>query len=304
MQRVVPSEAQLRALVTRYFSSDVREAQVVHHHCNTHVYLTLEDATRAVVRICDGPYWTERAAQVEKFRREGYAWERFGQLQGVLVPRVLAIETDETVLPCPFLLLTYLPGSSMAEVFPTLAHEEQRLLLEELGELARRLHALVSDLTDLPGEMFPWTGHREDILVQLEILTRRGRITSAARARVEQWVERYASELATMDDDRVLLHGDFQFGNVLLERDGAAWHVSGLVDAELAGAGPRGRELRGLETFSLRGVHTPGLREAFLRGYGDGYTREEYKLAYVTHELDPDFLNEEFLGRIEASEGV
>ena len=303
MKRIVPDEAQLHALASKHFQSGLREARVVHHHCNTHVHLTLDDSTQVIVRICDGPYWTEKARQIERFRRERYAWEYLSQLRGILTPRVLAIETDEAILPCPFLVITHVPGTPMDLVFPTLTQAEQLSLIEQLGGLARSIHTLDINLTSLPSEMCPWAGHRVDLLIQLRLLAQQGLISPPTRAKVEQWVERYSSQLAAMDDDLVFLHGDFYFGNVLLQRDNGSWRVSGLVDAELAGAGPRGRELRALESFSFRGLRTPGMREAFLCGYGEGYSREEYKLAYLTHELDPDFPNEELVQTIEASDG-
>ncbi len=188
----------------------------------------------------------ERPQQLAKLRRERYAWEYLRGLKGVLTPEVIALEADETLLGLPYLIMTHLPGRSMAEVFPTLSLGERLVLLEELGALAHAIHALDIDLAALPAEMFPWTGHREDMMFQLRDLAERGWITAAARAKVERLVQRYAWQLATMDEDIVFLHGDLFFANILLRRDRGRWRISGLVDAELAGAGPRGRELRAL----------------------------------------------------------
>jgi aminoglycoside phosphotransferase (APT) family kinase protein len=302
MERVVPDEAQLHAIVSRHYPSDVRVAQVVHHHCNTHAYLTMEDDTRVVVRICDGPYWTERAHRIEKFKREKCAWEYLKRVDGIVTPEVIAIETDESILPCPFVIMTHVPGTPMNEVIWALSPDEQIRLIEELGALAHSIHALEISIASLPSEMMQWGGHREDLGLQLQDLTTRGLITAPARAKVERLIDRYSSQLAAMDDDIVFLHGDLHFGNVLLQREDEQWHVSGLVDAELAGAGPRGRELCAPEQFSFKGLGTHWMREAFLRGYGDGYGRDEYKLAYLTCALDPDFPNRELLEVIESSD--
>lgn len=132
-------------------------------------------------------------------------------------------------------------------------------------------------------------------------------MTNSARDRVEHLLSVYSEQLAAMDEDIVFLHGDLHFGNVLLEQDTGGWHISGLVDAELAGIGPRGRELTALEQFSFRDLTLPGKREAFLRGYGSGYETDDYKLAYLVSELDADFLNPQLLGEVEStkySEGL
>jgi Ser/Thr protein kinase RdoA (MazF antagonist) len=98
------------------------------------------------------------------------------------------------------------------------------------------------------------------------------------------------------------LHGDLHFGNVLLQNRNGRWDITGLVDAELAGIGPRGRELRALEAFSFREYADIGMRNAFLKGYGKGFSLDDYKLAYLTSELYPDFLNTELVKIIESAD--
>ncbi len=239
---------------------------------------------------------------MEKFRREQYAWEYLKRVDGVLTPEVIAIEADESIMPCPFLIMTHIPGTRMAEVIWTLSPNEQICLIEELGALAHSIHALEINSASLPSEMIRWGGHREDLGLQLQDLTTLGLITAPARGRIEQLMDRYSSQLAAMDDDMVFLHGDLHFGNVLLQREDEQWHISGLVDAELAGVGPRGRELRPLEPYSFRALGIPGMREAFLRGYGEGFGRDEYRLAYLTCELDADCVNRQLLEVIESSD--
>ena len=302
MQRVVPSEAQLHAIVSKHFRSNPSAVEVVHHNCNTHVYITMDDDRRVIIRICDGPYWTDKAHQIEKFRREQYCWQQLKRVDGICTPEVIAVETNEVIMPRPFLIMTYVPGTPMSEVFPTLSQSEQLLLLGELGEVAHGIHALEVNIASLPSEMLRWSGHRDELGLQLQDLTKLGLITAPARSKIEQLMDLYSSQLAAMDDDIVFLHGDLHFGNVLLQRDDAGWHVSGLVDAELAGAGPRGRELCALEQFSLMALRIPGMREAFLRGYGEGYGPDAYRLAYLTGALDPDFPNMELLKVIESSD--
>lgn len=302
MARECPSEGQLRAIMSKRFPADIADARVVHHHCNTHVYVTLDDGTQVVVRICDGPYWTEKADRVGKFKSEQFAWETLGRVDGILTPYVITVDTDEAVVPYPYLIMTHVPGTQMSEVFPTLPHDHQVQLLEEFGALASRIHCMPVDLANVPREVMRWSGLDSDLRGYLLDLTARGLMTAHAHDRLQRLLDLHSTRLAAMDDDVVFLHGDLHFGNILLQQDNERWRICSLVDAELAGIGPRGRELTALEQFSFRQLSEPGMRDAFLRGYGDAYARDDYKLAYLTSELDPDWLNAGLLSTIESAD--
>jgi aminoglycoside phosphotransferase (APT) family kinase protein len=301
MERKSPNEPQLRTLVSKHFSAPLKRSRVVHHHCNTHVYLTLEDNTRAVVRICDGPWWTEKADKIAKFKSEQFAWDMLKQVDGIITPQVIAIETDESVLPYPFLIMTHVPGTPMWDVFPKLSQDEQISLLRELGAVAHSIHALPIPKA-VPDEVRRWGKLSGDLHEYLRELVSRGLIANDTHDRLQQLLGACSSRLTAMDEDTVFLHGDLHFGNILLEQNDNRWSISSLVDAELAGIGPRGRELTALEQFSFRELALPGMREAFLRGYGDGYGRDDYSLAYLVSELDADFPNTELLRLIESTD--
>jgi len=71
MARQHPSGRQVRAAIDAHLGTDVAQQRVVHHHCNTHVYVTTDNGEKVVIRICDGPYWTEsHAIMAWKFQRE------------------------------------------------------------------------------------------------------------------------------------------------------------------------------------------------------------------------------------------
>lgn len=242
--------------------------------------------------------------QIEKFRSEQFAWETMARVDSIVTPRVIAVETDEAILPYPFLIMTHVPGTPMGEVFPTLSQGEQLRLLEELGAVVRDIHALSVDLAALPDGAARWEGHGDCLHRDVRELSTHDLISTRARDRLERLLAAHSSRLAAMDNDIVFLHGDVHFGNILLQQNQGHWHIAGLVDAELAGIGPRGRELRALEPYSLRGLAVPGMRDAFLRGYGKGYAGDDYKLAYLTAELEPDNPNKALLRTIEATDST
>lgn len=170
VKRNHPNEAQLRSVVSKHFASGVKDAQVVHHHCNTHAYVTLEDDARVVIRICDGPWWTEKADKIAKFKSEQFAWDTLKQLKGIRTPQVVAIEIDEAILPYPFLIMTHVPGAPMWDVFPKLSQDEQIGLLEELGAVAHSIHALPIPEV-IPDQVRRWGRLSDDLRENLQVLS-------------------------------------------------------------------------------------------------------------------------------------
>lgn len=302
MMRKKPTDAQVRAVIDAHMHSRVKGYRVVEHHCNSHVYVTTSDGDQVVVRICDGPYWTDDEARAHKFRREEHGWNLMSRVDGIHVPRVVAIDTSKQHVPYPFLIMTHVPGTPMSEVLPSLDTVEQLSLIRQLGNVVGRIHALAFDPGSMPKEAMRWNGNRESMEEDLAVLSDTGRMTRRARKHLEQFIAHHASLLASMDRDVVVLHGDIAFRNTLLEQRPRGWTVSGLVDAELAGYGPRGRELRVLEPLDFRPLGLPGMRAAFLDGYGEGFSRTEYKLAYLVVALDPDYPDNAVLEKLDSVE--
>ena len=302
MRRERPTEEQVKAIVDAHLRADIAEHRVVHHHCNTHVYVTTDRGERVVIRVCDGPWWTEEEAKAWKFRREQIGWSFMSKLEGVSVPHVLVIDTSKAQVPYPYLVMTHVPGQPMSEVLPELNTTDKLDLIRQLGEVVGRIHALSFDPESMPEEAVRWGGARESIRENLVTLTEDGRMTPRAARRVEELLDVYDSLLTEAEEAKVFLHGDIAFRNTHVQRSSGRWQVTGLVDGELSGFGPRGRELRVLEPLDFRPLALPGMRAAFLDGYGPRFSRTAYKLAYLDVELCPMYPNEVLLAKIDSPE--
>jgi len=255
-----------------------------------------------VVRICDGPWWTDDAAKAWKFQREQIGWGVMSALDGISVPHVLVVDTSKTHVPYPYLVMTHVPGVPMSDVLPTLDTTDKLDLIRQLGEVVGRIHALSFDPESMPEEAVRWGGARESIRGNLATLTEEGRMGPRAARRVENLLDVYDPLLAEAEEERVFLHGDIAFRNTHVQNSSGRWRVSGLVDGELSGFGPRGRELRVLEPLDFRPLALPGMRTAFLDGYGPDFPPLHYKLAYLDVELCPMYPNEALMAKIDSPE--
>lgn len=301
IEREHPTEEQVRAVIAGHLGSGVAEQRVVHHHCNSHVYVITGSGEKVIIRICDGPYWTESdATKAWKFRREQIGWGVMSALEGISVPRVLVVDTSKEHLPYPYLIMTQLPGIAMSEVLPRLGNGTQLDLVQQLGHAAGRVHALSFDPESMPEEALRWHGCRESIRASIGTLHEEGRMGSRALQRMERFLDVNDALLAKLDEDIVFLHGDIAFRNTIVQEKTGRWSVTGLVDAELSGFGPRGRELRVLEPLDFRPLDLPGMRAAFLDGYGQEFSRMHYRIAYLDVELSPMYPNEKLLAEIDS----
>ncbi|ROR91406.1 phosphotransferase family protein [Nocardioides aurantiacus] len=182
-------------------------------------------------------------------------------VRGVLpVPRVLEVRRGDPGADLPGLLVTsHLPGERLSEVLPELDGAGLHQVGEQLGVLAGRLGLAVQ----------PRAGRFTDRrLVAEEPLPSLDRLLDAAAPALPDGL---AAALGPVVDDaedllagearRVLVHGDLNPPNVLVER--STLEVTGLVDWEFAHAGGPWEDLGNL----LRHAGDPVLREAVLAAY-------------------------------------
>jgi aminoglycoside phosphotransferase len=159
------------------------------------------------------------------------------------VPRPLACGRDDEL---SWLLMPRLPGTSLADAWPTTAPGELRDHVRELGELVRALHAwqppcaLRATIGDAaPGDAddaLTITGKRLVPLArgqQLRLLDHVRTLPFVPGDLLDAVLDRLPERLPAEQD--VLLHGDLTPGNVLVHEG----RISGLLDWEWAWFGPR-----------------------------------------------------------------
>ncbi|MHB1295599.1 MAG: phosphotransferase family protein [Anaerolineae bacterium] len=205
------------------------------------------------------------------FFREDYAHElevhRLLAQDGALpAPRVLAQGVLEGAQPWPYMVLSYLPGARLAEVWRAVPRGQQVLLARQFGGLVARLHALpVAGVRTMDIRREAW-----EAFVQ--------RQAEAAPARfAEQGVPQELLRSLPAFLERIaplyppafqpcLLSSDLTEDHLLLVEEDGAWRIGGLIDF--------GDAQVGHADYDLVCVHLgcfgadKMLLGAFLEGYG------------------------------------
>lgn len=215
------------------------------------------------------PNSPKRLAALGRLERE----QRFYELAadaGLPVPHVLAVDGRGKLIRNVFMVRTFLPGQSADTILPGLAEAEQRALSLQAGDLLRRIHScpaepdrpLAADDSDLrtnPGRL------AEEI--------DQGVTRMRAQSVCPRWLDRarafareHEAAMGGEGSAHVLLHGDYHFGNLLVDKRDSGWAVTGIIDAEEAALGDALWDLATMEyEDAFRGPH---MRDAFLEGFG------------------------------------
>jgi aminoglycoside phosphotransferase (APT) family kinase protein len=166
---------------------------------------------------------------------------------GVPAPRPIACDPDGVRAGVPALLETVVPGSSRVPRVPV----ERRLRAAGTALAALHVVALLPTF-DLPRRVRP-------------IPSRDFAAARAAGAASTRLLDRAADRLGRAPApaaDPVLVHGDMWHGNLLWTDD----RVSGIVDWDMAGAGPGGVDL-GAMRLDATLMYGPGAAAAVLNGW-------------------------------------
>lgn len=202
----------------------------------------------------------------------------------VRVPEVVHVDADRGVT-----VMTLLPGRPLSEV--PLDGAAERAVLVQVGALTRELHRIhqpafgyvttqVLDL--LPTNRAYMTRQFAKKLAELAELGGDPDLHAA----ISRYV-RDRTALLDLCDRPVLCHNDLHAGNVLVERGGEGWRVTGLVDVENTIAADPLMDLAKTIQYEFR--RPPAAFEALLAGYGplgpDGRGRIDLYRVYHALEL-------------------
>jgi aminoglycoside phosphotransferase (APT) family kinase protein len=218
-------------------------------HINTSYVADLDDGQRIVLRI--------GAAGAPGLRKEVDLLRRLAG--SVPVPRVHLLVADPQVFDHPYAVLEWIAGAALGEL---LASRPQAA--PEIGD------AVASALLQIAGHTLP--AHPAPPFVEYVrgCLFDRGAshwIGDENTARLWSFVQQHGARLEAACADRVLVHGDFQGDNILLDNQTGHWQVRAVLDWEWAQEGCQLRDLGCL----LRNTGEAG--DAFERGIEAGFAR-------------------------------
>ena len=192
------------------------------------------------------------------FNTEKAALTHIAGLLPIPTPRVIAAgERGQW----HYIVMTRLPGCSLAEAWPTIEVHDRLRLMREMGAALAALHATATD--DLAPLAVDWPRFMDAQRVSC-------RDRQVARGLAAPWVDAvddFLARWAPSDDGRrVLLHTEVMREHILVLRRDGAWHIGGLIDFEPAMLGAPEYELAAIGIFLT--CAEPGLLGTLLAAYG------------------------------------
>ena len=175
-----------------------------------------------------------------------------------------------------YLVETRVPGQVLADLWPALRTDERVHLARRHGEIMAALHALPPH--DAPRVLaFDWPGMLAEQWRECAPEMRRAGVPAPLLADLPAYLEG-ARVLLAATDATVLLHGDLNALNLLVDRRNGEVEIVGLIDLSDAKLGPVAHE------FISPGVHQYCGERAALRAWYAGYRLGER--ATVAFERD------------------
>ncbi|PYS46004.1 MAG: hypothetical protein DMF68_20570 [Acidobacteria bacterium] len=160
-----------------------------------------------------------------QYAREGAALSFAHGRFGIETPEVLHKGELEG---WPYLVMTYLAGLPMREVWQSMEASERISIVTHLSAALRELHAHAAPLSQ-DALNRDWRGFLEQ---QAREAVERQRACNANPVWLERLPAFIAARMKLLPDTfrPVLLHGDVHPGNVLLSRKSGRWQITGLFD--------------------------------------------------------------------------
>jgi hygromycin-B 7''-O-kinase len=176
---------------------------------STHIIFAVGD--EFVVKLF-APFWPDYKAESLLLRHVS------GRLP-LATPRLMATGDLER---WPYIVMTRLTGKTLGSVWPTVPHEEKKLVVRQLGQLMAALHAL--PLAGLEALQIDWPSFVARRSVDNATQQRQLGLSQPMVREIEQF--RFEQTSAKP----VLLHADLTRDQLMLNDASGAWQLTGLLD--------------------------------------------------------------------------
>lgn len=199
-----------------------------------------------------------------KFQNEVAALERLYD-SGLPLPEVISFDDSGQVIPYDYIILTRLPGVSVAESAGRLDEGQVRNIIWEAGEALARLHSYhfegFGKIQDIDLEPFPsWFAYFQDYAQRYMSAARdHGLVDADTLLRLETALYHALSDMEEVARG-VLVHSDYHYENLLQENG----RLTGVLDFEWAFSGDPSCDFVSDET---RKDQLPGSEGVFREGY-------------------------------------
>ncbi|WP_029113734.1 phosphotransferase family protein [Mycobacterium sp. URHB0044] len=183
------------------------------------------DASRALI-LRSGPPDEVHAGMLLEARAQ-----RLAAVAGAPVPEVLVAEESTAALGAPFLIGGFIAGETIPRrILRALDAGDRIHLLEQCAAALAAIHR--ADLTeaDIPAQ--------DQLATWREWLDEMGDTTATF-----EWTIRWLAMNRPPPTQRVLVHGDFRMGNLIIDTDAAPANLAAVLDWELTHTGEAAEDL-------------------------------------------------------------
>ncbi len=191
---------------------------------------------------------------------EAFFLERLYRRLPIATPRLDAFDDWEGY---PYIIMEQLEGTPLNREWNTLADEEKRQIVRQLGETARALHSLPVALFD--AAPFQWDAFIEHQRAALLENHQRFGLAPEWLSQLTDYMDAYPLDLHNVKQ-MAPLHTEFMLEHLFVKQEGTELIISGLIDFEPSMVGQREYDLCAVGIFITQG--SSKLFREFLLSYG------------------------------------
>lgn len=185
------------------------------------------------------------------------------RLDGKLSVKTPTLEREGEIFGWPYLIMSKLEGTNLETLWETMSHNNKIVILRELGELIREVHALPTD--GLESIDCHWPQFLEKQIANCVEQHRTKGLPEALLQQLPAYLDSIKEALPKIKKS-VILTGEYTPMNFLVTQANGIWHISGLIDFGDAMLGLPEYDLLGPGAFLIQGDKQ--LLREFLTSYG------------------------------------
>ncbi|OFY98392.1 MAG: hypothetical protein A2Z97_11965 [Bdellovibrionales bacterium GWB1_52_6] len=204
-----------------------------------------------------------RDPHLPKFQRERLAYDLTAR-KGLPGPQVISLDVSRHLCPYDVIVTSVIQGSTLEQAWSGLSTEDRGRLASAAGSTLGSIHEIpisrFGGLSSEEDQYSTWYKCVESLFMKhLQRAKLLGIFNETIENDCKTLLDRYSGALAKIKTPS-LLHGDYQFGNILVDQG----RIRGIIDYEWSLAGDPAYDLAYLARLE---DSTPGARELFVRGY-------------------------------------
>jgi hygromycin-B 7''-O-kinase len=235
---------------------------IIHKHQLPQASLTLfSDGTNIVFS-----YGENKVIKIfPPFHQSQFASERLVlmHLDGKLSVKTPTLEHEGEVFGWPYLIIRKLEGTNLETLWEMMPHNNKVVILRELGQLIREVHALPTD--GLEAIDCHWPQFLEKQIANCVEQHQTKGLSATLLQQLPAYLDSIKETLLKIEKP-VILTGEYTPMNFLVQQIDEVWHISGLIDFGDAMLGLPEYDLLGPGAFLIQGDKQ--LLREFLTSYG------------------------------------